>query len=101
MEALQVRKKRNFVCNEKKLDYEYLYYVLKHEAGNIEALAGGMTYPEINKSLISKYKIPLPLLEEQQKIVFEIQKAEDNIKIIQEQMDKIRIEKAKVLQKYL
>lgn len=68
---------KNFVCNEDVLAHEYLYYILKHEAKAIEALAGGMTYPEISKSAISSYKIPLPPLDVQQKIIAEMNALEN------------------------
>ena len=70
---------KNFVCNHEKLHYEYLYYMLKHESKNIEELASGMTYPEISKSMISQFKIPLPSLEEQIIIVEKINAIENNI----------------------
>lgn len=67
---------KNFVCRKDKLDPEYLYYILKREFKNIEALASGMTYSEISKSQISDYKIHLPPLNIQQKIVEEIEAVE-------------------------
>lgn len=91
---------KNFVCNENKLYYEYLYYILRHEVKNIKLLAGGMTYPEINKAMISEYKIPLPSLDKQQEIISQIQEIEYKINIIQEQLDKLKFEKASVLQKF-
>lgn len=69
---------KNFVCNPEKLNYEYLYYILKREAKNIEKLASGMTYSEISKSQIAQYKIPLPPLHVQQQIVSEIQELEND-----------------------
>jgi type I restriction enzyme M protein len=62
---------KNFICDESKIHYEYLYYILKNQKNNIESLASGMTYPEISKSLISAYKIPLPPLEIQKLIIDE------------------------------
>lgn len=76
---------KNFVCNPEVISYEYLYYVLKHEAKNIEALASGMTYPEISKAMISEYKIPLPKIEEQTIIV-------DKIIAIEQEIDKLEAE---------
>ena len=67
---------KNFVCKESFIHYEYLYYILKYEAKAIEALAGGMTYPEISKEKIGQFRIPLPPLEVQQKIVDELQRIE-------------------------
>lgn len=67
---------KNFVCDESKIHYEYLYYILKNQKNNIASLASGMTYPEISKSAISDYRIPLPPLEIQQKIIKDIAQLE-------------------------
>ncbi len=64
---------KNFVCKEDKIHYEYLYHILKNQSENIAALASGMTYPEISKSEISDFKIPLPPKDIQEKIVAEIE----------------------------
>ncbi len=92
---------KNFVCYENKLNYEFLYYILKHEAKAIEELAKGMTYPEISKSLISTYKIPVPSIKKQQEIVDEINKIETEINKINIKLVELRAEKDKILQKYL
>ncbi len=68
---------KNFVCNTEKIHYEYLYHILKNQSTNIIILASGMTYPEISKSQISDFKIPLPPKEIQEKIVAEIELLED------------------------
>jgi type I restriction enzyme M protein len=59
---------KNFICRPDRLDYEYLYYVLKREAPEMTASCGGMTYLEISASRISDWPIPLPPLPEQQRI---------------------------------
>ena len=92
---------KNFICDIEKLHYEYLYYVLKREAKNIESLASGMTYPEISKTLISEYKIPLPPLLEQQKIVSEIETIESKITELEKEINAIPEQKGKILKKYL
>lgn len=69
---------KNFICKPDRINYEYLYYILKSEAKNIESIASGMTYPEISKSQIAQYKIPLPTLEIQKQIISEIQEIENN-----------------------
>lgn len=63
---------KNFICNPQKVNYEYLYYILKREVKNIESLASGMTYLEISKSQMSDFKIPLPPKSIQEQIVNEI-----------------------------
>jgi restriction endonuclease S subunit len=69
---------KNFVCNSEKIHYEYLYYIMKNQARNIAELASGMTYPEISKSTIFEYKIPLPPMDIQKKIVDGIEVIEKN-----------------------
>lgn len=92
---------KNFICDPKKINYEYLYYILKREAKNIEKLGSGMTYLEISKTLISEYKIPLPTIQEQQKIVVQIQKIEGQIFELTEELQEIKKQKEEVLKKYL
>jgi len=59
---------KNFICDKSKLVPEYLAYFLMVFKKDIEKLASGATYKEISKSNISKYKIPLPRIEEQEDI---------------------------------
>ncbi len=80
---------KNFVCNANKIHHEYLYYMLNHQKANIASLASGMTYPEISKALISNFKIPLPPLVIQQKIINEIaalEAAEQEIKVMTDEL---------------
>ncbi len=83
---------KNFVCNKDKIHYEYLYLILKNQAKNIATLASGMTYPEISKSEIADFKIPLPPKDIQKKIVAEIEVLETK-----EAAAKAEIEKQKKL----
>ena len=94
---------KNFICNEKMIRHEFLYYILKKYAKNIEALSSGATYNEISKTEISNFKFPLPPLEIQEKMVEEINEIENNqnkfltkgvnarelVKIIKIEIDKI------------
>jgi type I restriction enzyme M protein len=92
---------KNFICNNEKLYYEYLYYILKHETKNIINLASGMTYPEISKTAISNYKIPLPQVEIQQQIVKKINKLEQEINKLQQYINGVNNLKSAILTKYL
>lgn len=49
---------KNFICDSSKINYEYLYYILKHQAKNIAQLSSGATYLEISKAQISDFRIP-------------------------------------------
>ena len=92
---------KNFVCKDDKVYYEYLYYILKHEAKNIAQLASGMTYPEISKTMISKFKIPLPTIDEQKTLVGKIEKYEKNISDAKNKIDDLEKNKKNILSKYL
>ena len=50
------------------VDVEYLYYVIKKNVPQLQDLGNGATFKELSKATISKFKIPLPPLEEQKKI---------------------------------
>ena len=63
---------KNFICNEKYIVHEYLYYILKSESLKIASLASGSTFKEVSKERIASYKIPLPSIEKQQEIVDEL-----------------------------
>lgn len=92
---------KNFICDPNFLDFEFLYYILKHESSEIASLGTGMTYPEISKEKIASFKIPLPSLEEQQKIVSKILKIEQEVEEIEQSISNMEVEKKAVFKKYL
>ncbi len=59
---------KNFICDPKKLDYEFLYYLLKSKIEEIKQLASGATYKEINKTVFSGVEVDLPDLKQQKHI---------------------------------
>jgi len=84
---------KNFVCDKDKLHYEFLYYALKGLKLELIMLAGGMTYKEINTTQMKNFKIPLPPLNIQQKIVDEMLAIEKHEK---ESKEKIAVLRMKV-----
>ena len=58
----------NLICSEC-LAPEYLAYWLRHQRERLIQLAGGTTFRELPKSTLKKVRIPLPLLDEQRRIV--------------------------------
>ncbi len=50
------------------LDVEYLYYAIKNIVPQLQDMGNGATFKEISKAILSKVKIPLPTLAQQQKI---------------------------------
>lgn len=88
---------KNFICNPDKILYEFLYYILKYEAKNIADLASGATYPEISKSQIADYRIPLPPKDVQEKIVKEVEEIEKKEKIGEEKIEQLKEKLFKLL----
>lgn len=70
---------KNFICNFEKVFPEFLYELLKYFAKDISALAGGMTFKEISKTQISNFRIPLPSLSIQKKIVVECEAVDNSV----------------------
>ena len=59
---------KNFICDPKKIEYEFLYYLLKSKVDEIIGLATGATYKEINKTVFSSIEIDIPNLLTQKQI---------------------------------
>jgi len=50
------------------IDAQYLYWTLNRMMDDIRALGSGATFTEVSKVCLSKFKIPLPPLEDQKRI---------------------------------
>ena len=61
----------------------------------------GSNIKSLNQELLSSVKIPLPSIEDQTKIVAEIEKIEKKISDLEKQIELIPKQKEKVLKKYL
>lgn len=59
---------KNFICDPRKIEYEFLYYLLKSRVDEIIGLATGATYKEINKTVFSSVEIDIPDLLTQKQI---------------------------------
>ena len=59
----------NFVPKRGVLDPWYLAYYLSAETDNISALAGKTTFREVSRKKLRSFSIPVPPLEEQQRVV--------------------------------
>ncbi|MCX9024711.1 MAG: restriction endonuclease subunit S [Candidatus Methanoperedens sp.] len=90
---------KNFICNPDKILYEFLYFILKHDAKNIAELASGTTYPEINKLQIADYKIPLPPKNIQEKIINEIKIIETEEIEINKEIERVDSDIETIIQK--
>ena len=61
----------------------------------------GQAQPKLNQQNLNNIKIPLPPLSEQQKIVSEIEKIEEKIKVLETEISEIPKQKEAILKKYL
>ncbi len=84
---------KSFVCNEKYINNQYLYYYLIRNRERIAALGNGSTFKEISLKTISKVQIELPSVEEQKRIVSDLvileKKYESNIQVMASLADTI------------
>lgn len=64
---------KNFICSEIVYN-KYLYWFLKYNTAYLNSLGRGATFKEISKSIVSSIEIDLPSLEEQQRVVDNIEK---------------------------
>lgn len=92
---------KNFICDENRLNYVFLYYVLKHETENIKKLASGMTYLEVSKTDMANFQIPLPSPETQKEIISKIEVFEGRIKRIEDNMTALKQKKEETLKKHI
>lgn len=74
------------------VDVEYLYYALKKNVQQLQDLGNGATFKELSKATISKFKIPLPPLDQQKKIAAILDAADayrQKTKVLIEKYDKL------------
>lgn len=78
----------NFTCNEQLLNNEYLAYWLPLIKPRLLQFAGGTTFKEIGRSTLRKFKIPLPPLPEQKRIVTILREADEIRRLRQQANEK-------------
>ncbi|MCC5945793.1 MAG: restriction endonuclease subunit S [Bernardetiaceae bacterium] len=85
------------------IESKYVYYVLKQDEffDYVMENPKGLKMPRGNKQHIMDFKIPLPPIEEQKKIVAEIEKIEAKIAELEKEIADIPKQKEKILKKYL
>uniref|UniRef100_UPI0035AEA00D restriction endonuclease subunit S n=1 Tax=Cloacibacterium sp. TaxID=1913682 RepID=UPI0035AEA00D len=82
----------------------YLNYVLNSETirnYGFSVMSKSVNQANINGTILKTYKIPLPPLSEQQKLVSEIEKIEEKIKTLETEISEIPKHKEVILKKYL
>lgn len=58
---------KSFVCGEC-IDFEFLFFNLRHRMSDIQALGSGSTFMEVSKSALEGFEIWFPRIEEQRQI---------------------------------
>ena len=87
--------------NEEEISTKLIYYFLKSIQDIVYDLQRGQAQPHVYANDLSKIKIPLPPISEQQKIVSEVEKLENEITELETQIAKIPAKKEQILKKYL
>lgn len=85
------------IPNTKKISLKYLYYI----STKMQIIQTGQTIPQLTVPMIKPLKIPVPSIIEQQKIVKQIEKLEEEINKAQQIIDDSKNKKQKILDKYL
>lgn len=87
--------------NKKKYLPEYLFFYLKDKTEELMSLTIGKAQKNLSQTIIKEYKIPLPTLEEQEKVVKEINIIEEEISLIEKELEQLQEQESEVLKKYL
>jgi len=90
----------SIVCNNKIIP-KYLAIYLKTQRENLENLTSNSGVKHINHKMLNNFKIPLPPKNIQEKIVAEIEKNENQIFKLNQELQEIKNQKAEVLKKFL
>ena len=70
---------KTLICDNKKVNVDFLYYLLNTKMKSIENLGTGTTFKEVSKESIENFEINLPSLEEQNKIAKILSNIDDQI----------------------
>lgn len=78
---------KNLICNENIVNPEYIYYWLSSQTEYLNSLGRGATFKEISKKIVEDIEIPIPELDNQNKIVEILKKSEKLIDKRKEQIE--------------
>lgn len=78
----------NFIPDQSIIDPEYLAYALSGKRSEITNLAGKTTFLEVPRGRLKEFKIPVPPLEEQRRIVARIKECMERV----EEIERLRSE---------
>lgn len=85
--------------NNKQIDSDFLYYKIISE--KLYKIADTSTIPQINNKHILPYKIEIPSIEEQQKIASVLNKADNEIDLLKQQLVDLHDQKRGLMQQLL
>ncbi|MDM8268577.1 restriction endonuclease subunit S [Barnesiella viscericola] len=72
---------KSIIPNIEKVDSLFLYYLLKYNKGNIEAMGSGTTFKEISGATMKNIEVLIPHLDEQRKIAGILGALDDKIEL--------------------
>ena len=83
------------------IDKIFLYQFLKYNQHNIMKLRVGSGLPNIQKSAIKKFTVNKPSFGEQQKIAEVLSLADDEINLLKNELEELKLQKKALMQKLL
>lgn len=72
---------KNIVCNPEVVHNEFIYYRMKLAKEELESVAGGSTFKEVSGKVMKEFKVKLPSIEAQKKIVDILSSLDDKIEL--------------------
>ncbi len=84
-----------------KINSKYLYYYLLQQTQEFLDIRTGVARPNLSQDKIKNFKIPVPTLDIQEKLVQEIEKIESEIQVTKHQNLQLELEKNEIIKKYL
>jgi len=79
-----------FICKKNIIKPLFLAYFLKTQKNNLENLTSNSGVKHLNLNMLNNFKIPLPPLEIQEKIIKECQKVDDKVVQAKKQIEKAK-----------
>lgn len=72
---------KSIVCDSKKVNNLFIYYLLKNKKEEIEQIAGGSTFKEVSGKVVKEFKVQIPPLEEQKAIANILSTLDEKIEV--------------------
>lgn len=72
---------KSIVCDNKKVDIIFIYYLMMTKRDELENIAGGSTFKEVSGKTVKEFKVPIPPLQEQKAIAHILSTLDEKIEI--------------------